>query len=266
MLFFIALSILFLPEENKKILEPLFSSLYATIVNIVHAIISALPFISVAFFIILISQLNTNLNFHGLGHYLLALLFANFFQAFVVLPVFLLKNHLSPFKILKAMMPALVTAFLSKSSAAAMPTSIQCAEKNLGVSKNISRISFPLCTTINMNACAAFILITVLFVSQVENVTFTPLELSGWVLISTIAAIGNAGIPMGCYFLTLSLLSSMNVSVALLGTILPFYTILDMLESAINLWSDTCVTLIVDKKLKINDLQVAVMPDIQPIL
>jgi Na+/H+-dicarboxylate symporter len=40
----------------------------------------------------------------------------------------------------------------------------------------------------------------------------------------------------------------MNVPLTLLGVILPFYAILDMLESAINIWSDSCVTLSVDKR------------------
>lgn len=263
--FFIGTSILFLPEENKKVLEPFFVSLYATIINIVHAIVRTLPFIAVAFVILLISQLNSNLNYYDISRYLLALLIANFTQAFIVLPIFLLKNHLSPFKVFKSVQPALMTAFLSKSSVAAMPLAIQCAEKKLEVSKYISRISFPLCTTINMNACAAFILITVLFVSQVENVDFNSMELVGWVLISTIAAIGNAGIPMGCYFLTLSLLSSMGIPVVLLGVILPFYLLLDMIESAINLWSDTCVTLIVDRKFKIKNIDLPSAPSIQSV-
>jgi Na+/H+-dicarboxylate symporter len=70
-----------------------------------------------------------------------------------------------------------------------------------------------------------------------------------WVLIATIAAIGNAGVPMGCFFLSASLLSSMNVPIALLGLILPFYGLLDMLETALNVWSDTCVTKVVNDKM-----------------
>ena len=38
-----------------------------------------------------------------------------------------------------------------------------------------------------------------------------------WVVVAVIAAIGNAGVPMGCYFLTLSLMSSLNVPVDLMG-------------------------------------------------
>ncbi|MFV9874948.1 MAG: hypothetical protein AB8U16_03335 [Rickettsiales endosymbiont of Dermacentor nuttalli] len=46
-----------------------------------------------------------------------------------------------------------------------------------------------------------------------------------WLVIATIAAIGNVGVPMGCFFLSISLLTSMNVPVTLLSIILPFYII-----------------------------------------
>ena len=57
------------------------------------------------------------------------------------------------------------------------------------------------------------------------------------------------GVPMGCYFLTLSLMSGIGAPVAILGVILPIYTIIDMVETAENVWSDSCVAAIVDRDL-----------------
>ena len=71
-----------------------------------------------------------------------------------------------------------------------------------------------------------------------------------WILISVISAIGNAGVPMGCYFLTLSLLSGTGAPIAILGIILPIYTIIDMVETAENVWSDSCVATIVDQEVR----------------
>ena len=66
-----------------------------------------------------------------------------------------------------------------------------------------------------------------------------------WIVIVTIAAIGNAGVPMGCFFLSASLLSSQGIPITLMGIILPFYAIIDMVETTLNVWSDVCVTKIV---------------------
>ena len=55
---------------------------------------------------------------------------------------------------------------------------------------------------------------------------------------------------MGCFFLSSTFLIAMNVPIATMGSILPFYAFLDMVETMLNVWSDVCVTAIVDKELK----------------
>ena len=71
-----------------------------------------------------------------------------------------------------------------------------------------------------------------------------------WIFISVLSAVGNAGVPMGCYFLTLSLMSGIGANVGIMGIILQIYTIIDMIETAENVWSDSCVCAITDHKLK----------------
>ncbi len=80
-----------------------------------------------------------------------------------------------------------------------------------------------------------------MFVMQNGGMTLSIGTMLLWVLIAVFSAVGNAGVPMGCYFLTLSLMSGMGVPVAIMGIILPVYTIIDMIETAENVWSDSCV-------------------------
>jgi Na+/H+-dicarboxylate symporter len=101
-----------------------------------------------------------------------------------------------------------------------------------------------------MNGCAAFVLITSLFVMQNGNTSLTMSTVILWILISVISAVGNAGVPMGCYFLTLSLMAGIGAPIGIMGIILPIYTIIDMIETAINVWSDSCVCAIVDKEIR----------------
>ena len=75
-----------------------------------------------------------------------------------------------------------------------------------------------------------------------------------WVLISVVSAVGNAGVPMGCYFLTLSLMSGIGAPIGIMGVILPIYAIIDMIETAVNVWSDSCVCAMVDKSLSQKDI------------
>ena len=100
-----------------------------------------------------------------------------------------------------------------------------------------------------MNGCAAFILVSSLFVMQNGGIHLSIGAMLLWVLISVIAAVGNAGVPMGCFFLTVSLMTGIGAPVAVMGLILPIYTIIDMVETAENVWSDSCVCSMVDKDL-----------------
>lgn len=55
---------------------------------------------------------------------------------------------------------------------------------------------------------------------------------------------------MGCFFLSASLLASMNVPILLMGVILPFYAVVDMIETSLNVWSDSSVSAMVDRDMK----------------
>ena len=101
-----------------------------------------------------------------------------------------------------------------------------------------------------MNGCAAFILVTSLFVMQNGGVSLDGVQMLLWLFISVFAAVGNAGVPMGCYFLTLSLMVGQGAPVGIMGIILPVYTIIDMIETAENVWSDSCVCAMTDKDCK----------------
>ena len=84
---------------------------------------------------------------------------------------------------------------------------------------------------------------------QNAGIEITPVTMIIWIFIATIAAIGNAGVPMGCFFLSASLLASMNVPILLMGVILPFYAVVDMIETTLNVWSDSNVAAAVNKDL-----------------
>jgi Na+/H+-dicarboxylate symporter len=243
-------AILCLPAQQKQFLHQLFSSLFAATLKVTGFVIALMPIAIWAFTTLLIKDLQSNFShLENLLLYLGCVVGANLLQGFVILPAFLKWKKVSPWKAFKGMSPALTLAFFSKSSNATLPVTIRSAEQNLGVSQKISSFTLPLCSVINMNGCAAFILTTVLFVSMSSGVTFSSFELVSWIFLATIAAIGNAGVPMGCFFLTSAFLIGMNVPIYLMGIILPFYTILDMIETTLNVWSDACIAIVVDKEL-----------------
>ena len=239
-----------LPEsENKAVVVKFLVGLQELLFLLIHWLIWTLPLGIVAFSAQLSAQVTAGIVADSIGKYVLVVLGGNVIQFFIILPLFLLIRGLNPIHILGRMMPAVLMALFTKSSAATLPVTMDTAERRLGIHKNISRFVLPICTTINMNGCSAFILVTSLFVMQNGGTILTWDTILLWILVSVISAVGNAGVPMGCYFLTLSLMSGIGAPVAILGIILPIYTIIDMVETAENVWSDSCVSAMVDRDL-----------------
>ena len=239
-----------LPEsENKAVLVKGLAGLQDLLFLLIRGLIWTLPLGIVAFSAQLSAQISAGVIADSIGKYVLVVLGGNFIQFFIVLPLFLLARGLNPIHVLGRMMPAVLMALFTKSSAATLPVTMESAENRLGVRKEVARFVLPICTTINMNGCAAFILVTSLFVMQNGGTPITFSTILLWILISVISAVGNAGVPMGCFFLTLSLMSGIGAPVAILGIILPIYTIIDMVETAENVWSDSCVCAMTNKDL-----------------
>jgi Na+/H+-dicarboxylate symporter len=244
----LSLAILAIPQDSRQVLHTMFSGLYAAIMKMTTFIVNLMPIAIWAFITLFFHDVTEGLQFSSIAYYLACVVLANLIQAFIILPLFLKLKGISPLRFAKAMFPALSVAFFSKSSAGTLPMAMKCAEERAGISRKISSFCLPLCTTINMNGCAAFILITVLFVSMSHAVPYTLADKIVWIFLATIAAVGNAGVPMGCYFMASAFLAAMDVPLNILGVILPFYTLIDMLETAVNVWSDSCVTAVVGKE------------------
>ena len=237
-------------KKSKETITNFFKGTHGIFLVITNWVVKIIPLGLFGFITTTIVQLREGMDITSLLDYLAIVVLANIIQGFIVLPTWLKLNNIKPFKTMKAMLPALSIAFFSKSSTGTLPVTIEMAEKNLDIDPKISRFILPLCTSINMNGCAAFIFTTVIYLMQNNGMDISLSTMLIWIFISTIAAIGNAGVPMGCFFLSASLLASMNVPITLLGLILPFYSIIDMIETSLNVWSDICVTKVVNDKAK----------------
>ena len=218
--------------------------------KIIGWIITILPIGIIAFTAQLVKEMSADIAMESIGKYTAVVLSGNLIQFFIVLSIFLLCRGLNPVKHFKNMIPAILTALFTKSSAATLPVTMDCVENRVKCDKKFSRFILPMCTTINMNGCAAFILVTSLFVMKNGGVELNLITVISWILISVISAVGNAGVPMGCFFLTLSLMAGKGMPIGVMGIILPIYAVIDMIETAVNIHSDSCVCAMTNKDLK----------------
>ncbi|WP_186644995.1 dicarboxylate/amino acid:cation symporter [Fluviispira vulneris] len=246
-------AIRFIPDvESKKTITNFFKGAHGLFLVLTKWIVAVIPLGLFGFVTATVIQLRDGMDLKGVGEFLAVVVLANIVQGFIILPLWLKWNGAKPFQTMRGMLPALSLAFFSKSSAGTLPVTIESAESNLKLHPTVTRFVLPLCTSINMNGCAAFIFATVIYLMQNNGADITIATMGLWVVIASIAAVGNAGVPMGCFFLSASLLASMNVPITLLAVILPFYSIIDMVETSLNVWSDSCVAKVVNDKLNLN--------------
>lgn len=245
------LGLAFMPKtENRDILMKGIMGFQELLFTLIRTLLFILPVGILAFAAQLSAQIEAGVIVGALGKYTAVIIGSNVIQFFIVIPVFLLARGLNPLQVFRKMSPAIAVALFTKSSAGTLPVTLASAEHNMKANPAVSRFVLPICTTINMNGCAAFILVTSLFVMQNAGYEMSMPTMITWLFVAVLAAIGNAGVPMGCYFLTLSLMSGIGAPIGIMGVILPIYTIIDMIETAENVWSDSAVCAMTDHDLK----------------
>ncbi len=162
-------------------------------------------------------------------------------HAFIVIPLILkFVARVSPVLHFKAMRDALLTAFSTSSSAATLPITIECVEKNAGVSKRTASFVLPLGATVNMDGTALYECVAVMFLAQVIGFDISFGQQVMVVILALLTSIGVAGVPSASLFAIIIIAESINP--AILGIIAIIYFVdrpLDMLRTSVNVLSDS---------------------------
>lgn len=145
----------------------------------------------------------------------------------------------------RAVAPALLTAFSTRSSSAALPLSMECVEKRAGVSNRVTSFVLPLGATVNMNGTALYECVAAMFIAQAYGIELGFATQFAVVLTSLLASIGAAGIPAAGLVMMSIVLDAAGLPLEGIALILAIDPVLDMCRTAINVFGDTCVAVVV---------------------
>ncbi|MCR4942204.1 MAG: dicarboxylate/amino acid:cation symporter [Campylobacter sp.] len=173
-------------------------------------------------------------------------------QIFCVYCVICLVFKLSPIIFLKKVREPMITAFVTRSSGATIPVSINTLEKQMGVSKSVIGFTIPVGATINMDGTTIYLGVCAIFIA---NITGHPLDMAAQltvILTAVLASIGTAGVPGAGALMLLMVLESVGLKVegsvaVAYGMILGIDAILDMGRTAMNVVGDVAGSLVVAK-------------------
>lgn len=182
-----------------------------------------------------------------IGWYFATVVLGLSIHALLVLPlIFWIVRRENPYRFMYQMSQALLTAFSTASSSATLPVTMECAEKNAGISKRSTEFVIPLGATINMDGTALYEAAAAIFIAQAIGFDLT---LSQQVIIAvtaTLAAIGAAGIPEAGLVTMLIVLNAVGLPIEYVGLILSVDWLLDRFRTAVNTFGDSVGAAVVE--------------------
>ena len=223
--------------------------IYETMMKITHWVMKFAPIGVFALVTkVVISTDSLAAMFESLGLFFMSVVLALAVHVFVVMPLLLkFVGRVKPVRHYKAMSPALLTAFSTASSAATLPMTIECVEKNAGVSNRTSSFVLPLGATVNMDGTALYECVAAMFIAQAYGIELGFATQVTIVTIALLTSIGVAAVPAASLVAITIILSTIGLPVEALGLILAVDRILDMFRTSVNVFSDSCGAVIIGR-------------------
>ena len=190
--------------------------------------------------------------FSSLANVTIALYVGLALQVILVYCGVCLLMKLNPVDFIKKVKDPMLTAFVTRSSNATLPISMDTAEHKMGVPKGVYSFVLPVGATVNMNGTTVYLGVCSLFIANACGIDLTMGHYITIVITSILAAIGTAGIPGAGAIMLLLILESIglkvegNVAIAY-GMILGIDAILDMGRTSMNVVGDVVASIWVAK-------------------
>lgn len=156
-------------------------------------------------------------------------------------------SHKNPFKLMRQMFPALMTALASSSSAATLPVTLRCASK-MGAKENVVNFVIPMCANIHLSGASVRTIAIAIATMLMYQVPYTMPQIIGFILIFSITVLAAPGIPGGVIMAAVGMIESMlGFSPEMIAIMVTLCLALDSIGTAVNVCGDGALMMIIDK-------------------
>lgn len=243
-----AIAIISVREDTRHQLATLFNNLNEVVMKVIDFIMYLAPvgvFSLMATVIVKAPELEI---IYALLFYALTVIVGLGILVFLLYPLVVQwLNNIPYTKFLKGILPAQLLGISTSSSAATLPVTMDCVQKNLGVKKEVASFVLPIGATLNMDGTSLYQAVAAIFIAQVFGIELSLIAQLTIVATATLASIGSAAVPgAGIVMLTI-VLEQVGIPLAGLGLILALDRPLDMLRTSVNITSDAAIATILNK-------------------
>jgi len=236
-----------IPSRQSEVLSILWGGVFETMMRITMWVMKFAPY--GVFGLVAETVASTGFTaFRPLLLFFFTVLLALAAHMFIVLPLVLKYGAgVNPTSHYRAMAPAMLMAFSSASSSGTLPLTMECVEKNAGVSNRTTSFVLPLGATINMDGTALYECVAAIFLAQAYGLEMSFATQFTVVLIALLTSIGVAGIPAASLVAITVILTAIGLPVEAIGLLLVTDRILDMCRTSVNIFSDSCGAVIIGR-------------------
>ena len=240
-------------EKSSATIINFFEAVFEVIMKIVLTIIKVAPIGVFAIVAKMISMQAGDMAkladiAQSLGLFVLIIWVGCAIHFFIIMPsIVYFLGHENPWRHMKKMSTAILTAFSTCSSGAALPFSMKDSQEKCGISNKIASFTLPLGATINMNGTALYEGVAVIFIAQVYGIDLSFLEQLIIVVTVLFSAIGAASIPMAGLVMLSVALSVAGLPMEGIGLVLAVEQLCDMPRTATNSYGDMCAAVVIAK-------------------
>ena len=246
---FLGIAIVLLPEEKTKTVMDFFNGMNTIILKVIDMIMEFAPIGVFALLGAIIVDMKGDASlFTALGLYGLTVVLGLLTLIFILYPLlikFFTKIDVVDF--FKSISPAQMLAFSTSSSAATLPVTMECCEKNLKVSKEVSSFVLPIGATINMDGTSLYQSVAAVFIASAFGMDLDLGQQLTIVLTATLASIGSAAVPGAGIVMLVIVLSAIGVPSEGIALIFAVDRPLDMLRTTVNVTGDSTITAIIQR-------------------
>ena len=184
----------------------------------------------------------------SVGVFFLTVLGALAVHFLVTLPLILrFVARVNPWRHYAAMAPALLTAFSTSSSSSTLPLTMECVEKNAGVSNRTTSFVLPLGATVNMDGTALYECVAAMFIAQAYGLELSFATQFLVVTVALLTSIGVAAIPSASLVAIVVILGAIGLPAEGIAMIMVVDRFLDMFRTAVNVYSDSCGAVVIGR-------------------
>ena len=246
---FFGIGMILLPEKNVSPVKEFIDSLNTIILKLIDLIMLSAPYGVFALLATLVVEAPSLELFAALGLYSITLLVGLTLMILVYAIIVKLLTGKTPGEFFRSIAPAQLLAFSTSSSAATLPVTMECVEKNLGINKEVSSFVLPIGATINMDGTSLYQGVAAVFIAQAFGLNLDLSSQLGIILTATLASIGTAAVPSAGIVMLVIVLAQAGIPEAGLALIFAVDRPLDMCRTIVNVTGDAAVSSIVNKSL-----------------